>query len=51
MIEFLKTHFDLRDAHAYLGILLIAVGCGFVYWPSALIVPGAILIYMALRRV
>ena len=36
--------------HAYSGLLLIAVGLIFVHWPLALIVPGAVLVYMALRR-
>ena len=43
--------FDIRDAHCYGGIILIAIGFSFVYWPAALIVTGLILLYLALRRV
>lgn len=42
---------DARDVHAYTGIALLSVGLGFIYWPMALIAPGCILLYMALRRV
>lgn len=49
MMKFLKEHFDLRDLHAYTGILLITAGCFFVYRPAALIVPGIILVWMAMR--
>jgi len=50
-IKQLFSHFDARDAHAYLGLLLVSIGLGAVYWPLALVVSGSILLYMALRRV
>jgi len=36
--------------HVYTGLLLVAVGLAFVYWPLSFIVPGSVLVYMALRR-
>lgn len=50
IIKFIKfLDIDLRDVHAYAGILLIAIGCYQVYPPAALIVPGGMLFYIALR--
>lgn len=49
--QVIRTHVDLRDVHAYLGIALIAAGLAVVWWPAALIVTGALLLYLALRRV
>lgn len=50
MFQRLRQHVDIRDIHCYGGILLIAAGLAFVYWPAALVVPGAILLFLALRR-
>jgi len=41
---------DERDVHVYGGIIMVGTGLAFVYWPLALIIPGAILLYIALRR-
>lgn len=38
----------LWDLLAALGVLLLAAGAGWVYTPLALIVPGAILLALAL---
>ena len=46
----LLEKFDLRDAHAYAGIALLAAGSYLVYQPAALIVPGALLFWLAVRR-
>lgn len=48
--EFLGK-FDARDFHVYAGTALLAAGLGFVWWQAALIAPGVIFIYIALRRV
>lgn len=37
-----------RTALEVLGLVLLTVGCGCVYWPLALIVPGALLTGAAL---
>jgi len=41
---------DIRDLHAYGGLLLIGIGLAFIYWPAALIVVGSMLVFLALRR-
>lgn len=41
---------DIRDAHVYGGLLLVALGLVFIYWPLAPIVCGAVLMALALRR-
>ena len=43
--------FNLRDAFAGSGLLLVAVGAGAIYWPMALIVSGIVLLGLALWRV
>lgn len=43
---------DARDVIAIIGLLLLAGGLYFVFWPLALLVPGAILCwygFVALR--
>lgn len=45
-----RIDFDIRDAHAYSGLVLITSGTAIIYWPAALIVAGAILFYLAVRR-
>ena len=35
---------DLRDVVAILGVSCVGFGVGFIHWPSALIVVGAILL-------
>ncbi len=42
--------FDLRDFHAYAGIAMLSAGFYFVYQPAALIVPGFLLFWLAVRR-
>lgn len=39
---------DIYDALGALGLILVAVGLYFVYPPLALIVPGAVLVAVAL---
>ena len=39
--------FDLRDCTLVLGLLLLGCGLGLVSLPLALIVPGAVLVYVA----
>ena len=49
-LRVLKT-IDVRDLHCYGGLALVGVGC-WIYAPGAsLIVVGAALFYLALRRV
>lgn len=45
----LRAAFDLRDVVAFVGLALLAAGLGQVWVPLALIVPGAIIIFVALR--
>lgn len=40
---------DARDVIAVVGLVLLAVGLYQVYRPAALIVPGALLTWFALR--
>lgn len=39
---------DERDAVLGIGVLLLSGGCGWVYPPMGLIVPGVVLTYLAL---
>lgn len=39
---------DKFDVVFLLGLLLIAVGLYFVYWPLALIVPGCVLLILGI---
>lgn len=39
---------DTFDALGIIGLVLLAAGLWFVYWPLALIVPGAVLLGVAL---
>ena len=39
---------DTFDAIGIAGLVLLAAGLWFVYWPLALIVPGAVLLGVAL---
>ncbi len=42
---------DGGDVHGYVGLLLVAGGFAFTpYWPLALILPGAFLVYLATWR-
>ena len=51
LLKYLKgLPLDLRDAHAYAGIILMSVGFYLVYVPAALIIPGVILLWLAVRR-
>ena len=43
-------HIDARDAHAYLGTAMLAVGCYLVYPPLGFIAPGVIFLYIAFFR-
>jgi len=43
--------FDARDIHFYAGTALLAAGLGLLWWKAALIVPGLVFLYIALRRV
>ena len=45
-----KILFDLRDAHFYAGTALLSAGFYFIHQPLTLIVPGALFVYIALRR-
>lgn len=44
----IRRSIDRRDALVFLGVGLIAIGCWFVYWPAAFLVPGAVLLWYAL---
>ena len=46
----LLSRIDIRDAHLYGGLALVAFGLAFVYWPASFIVSGVILMALALRR-
>jgi len=50
ILETLKSKIDIRDAHCYGGTLLLAMGGYFVYQPLGLIIPGAVLLYIALKK-
>lgn len=39
-----------QDIHAYFGTALISWGCYYIYPPAALILPGAVFLYIAFRR-
>lgn len=39
---------DTRDVIALVGLVLLGAGLYFVYWPAALIVPGAALVWKSL---
>lgn len=39
---------DKWDALALAGLVMVGVGLYFVYWPLALIVPGAALVALAI---
>lgn len=41
---------DFRDLHVYGGGVLMAVGMGCLWRPAGLIVFGAFLLYMGLRK-
>ena len=47
---FLKRNIDARDFHAYVGTALLAAGGYFIYKPLALIIPGAVFLYIAFRN-
>jgi hypothetical protein len=42
---------SFRDLHVYGGGALCAAGVGMVWLPGALVVMGALLLYLGLRRV
>jgi hypothetical protein len=42
--------FDLRDLHAYVGLVLIGVGLDAVYPPAAWVVVGTILFWLGVRK-
>ena len=46
IIDFL----GVAGLHLYMGLLLVAVGLAFVYWPLSFVIPGSVLVYWALRR-
>ena len=48
MRKFIET-IGITGLHAYTGLLLISVGLAFIHWPLSLIVPGVVLVFMALR--
>lgn len=45
----LAATFDVRDAMLGVGLVLLAFGLAKVWAPAALIVPGAVLTYVAIR--
>lgn len=42
---------EARDILGLAGIVLLGLGCGFVWAPLGLIVPGGILVYLAIAGV
>ena len=46
----LFTHIDIRDAHVYGGLLLVAMGFAGLQWEAGLVVLGGGLLYLGLRR-
>ena len=46
----LITLVDIRDAHVYGGLLLVAVGFAGLHWQAGLVVLGGGLLYLGLRR-
>lgn len=40
---------DKRDLTFFMGLLLLTAGAYFVYAPAALIVPGALLVWISLK--
>ena len=46
----LASRIDIRDAHVYGGLALVAVGVACIYWPASCIVVGVALMALALRR-
>jgi len=47
----LLRQINARDVHFYAGVGLVAAGFYYVYPPLALIAPGAVFLYVSLRRV
>ena len=50
-INGIKGAVDLRDCVAAIGLSLVAIGIGVLFWPAALIVVGGALIYLSLGGV
>lgn len=48
IIALCASTFDVRDATLIVGLVLISVGLSMLSVPAALIVPGAILAYVAI---
>lgn len=44
----LRRNVDVRDLIGLAGLLLVGIGLALVWLPAALVVPGAILIYVAI---
>lgn len=43
-----RLDLDVRDIVLFIGIVLLAGGCGWIYLPLAAIVPGLICVWQAL---
>ena len=41
---------DGRDVHFYGGLILLGVGCGWIYQPAGLVACGVVLLYVAIWR-
>ena len=42
--------FDLRDVFVFGGLGLVSAGLHEIYPPAALVIPGALLVWMGMRR-
>lgn len=40
--------FDMRDVLLYAGLALVGYGLSLIFWPAAFIVPGAVLVAVAI---
>lgn len=48
-VKRIASVFDLRDAHAYLGLLMIGAGLCWVSIPAALCLCGLLIFWMGVR--
>ena len=48
VVASIAAAFGPEEILLIIALLMVAGGCWFVWWPAALIVPGAVLLWLAL---
>ena len=48
-VKWIRGRLDLTDAHIYGGLMLVAIGAGWIYLPAGLIIAGLGLAFIALK--